>query len=107
MGIQEQREIMRKEIARSTMERMFQSLVSDIGDLNAKYAIGLIDAGGLIEGLQLLIPRLLRFAPGGPASRIADRCEVILMNALTEGEDGDESPDPSIENGEKGQSDDQ
>jgi len=39
----------------------------------------------------MLIVRLRRFAPGGPASAIAERCEVVLMNALTEGESPDDA----------------
>jgi len=52
-----------------------------------------IDPNAFIEGLQLLLPRLRRFAPGGPASAIAERCETVLMNALTEGESLDETGD--------------
>jgi len=93
MGIEEERQKMRVEIARSTMERVFESLVNDVIGLTGKQALGLIDAAAFIEGLQLLIPRLTRFAPGGVASRIAERCETILMNALTEGESPDETGD--------------
>jgi len=92
MGLEEGREKMRVEIARSTMERIFESLVNDVVGLTAKLALGVIDARGFIEGLQLLIPRLARFAPGGAASRILQRCETILLNALTEGQSMDENP---------------
>lgn len=81
---------MKIEIARSSVDRIFESLVSDVSDLVCKLALDIIDAGGFIEGLELLVPRLRRFAPGGPASAIAERCETILLNALTEGESLDE-----------------
>jgi len=82
---------MRAEIARSTVRRVFESLVGDVSSLVAKQALEVIDAGGFIEGLVLLLPRLRRFAPGGPADKIAEGCETVLLNALTEGESPDES----------------
>jgi hypothetical protein len=91
MGYEESREKMKSEIGRSTVERIFESLVSDVTDLTAKLALDVIDAAGFIEGLELLVPRLRRFAPGGPASQIAERCETVLMNALSGGDSPDES----------------
>ena len=90
MAYEESRKKMKSEIARSSVERIFESLVSDLADLRAKLALDIIDAAGFVEGLELLIPRLRRFAPGGPARAIAERCETILLNALTEGESLDE-----------------
>ncbi len=89
MGYEESKEKMKGEIARSSVQRIFESLVSDVTDLTAKLALDVIDATAFIEGLELLVPRLRRFAPGGPAADIAERCETILLNALT----GDESVD--------------
>lgn len=94
MGYEEAREGMRSGIARSTMRCIFETLVRDVSDLAAKVALEVIDADGFIEGLELLLPRLRRFAPGGQADRIAERCETILMNALTEGESSEERRDP-------------
>jgi hypothetical protein len=94
---------MKTMIGRSSVERIFESLVSDVTDLMTKLTLDIIDGAGFIEGLELLIARLRRFAPGGPASAIADRCETILLNALTEGESLDEpgysqnGPSPSSE----------
>jgi hypothetical protein len=91
MGYEESREKMKSMIARSSVERIFESLVSDVTDLMTKLALDIIDAPAFIEGLELLLPRLRRFAPAGPASAIAERCEMILLNALTEGESPDET----------------
>jgi hypothetical protein len=78
-------------LGRSAVERIFETLVSDVGDMSAKLALDITDAEGFIEGLELLLPRLRRFAPGGAASVIAERSEMILFNALTEGESMDET----------------
>ena len=83
---------MRAEIARSTVHRVFESLVGDVSGLVAKQSLEVIDAKAFIEGLDLLLPRLRRFAPGGPADKIAEGCETVLLNALTEGESLDELP---------------
>ena len=95
MELEKGREGMRAEIQRSTVERVFESLVTNVSSLPTKLALKMIDARGFIEGLELLIPRLARFAPGGPADRIAERCETILLNALTEGESLDETGSPT------------
>ncbi len=94
MGYEESREKLKSMIGRSSVERIFESLVSDVSDLMNKLALDIIDAAGFIEGLELLVPRLRRFAPGGPARGIAERCETILLNALTEGESLDELRNP-------------
>jgi hypothetical protein len=97
MGYEESTEKMRSMIARSSVERIFESLVSDVTDLMTKLTLDMIDAAGFIEGLELLIPRLRRFAPGGLASAIAEQCETVLLNALTEGESLDETGEPIVD----------
>ena len=88
---------MQKEIARSAIERIFETLVTDVTVLVAKLTLQHIHASAFIEGLELLLPRLRRFAPGGVASIISERCETVLMTALNEGESLDEMADPSSE----------
>lgn len=90
MGYEEQKERIAAEVGRPIVHRVFESMVSDITGLLAKFALRSIDEGGLILGLELLLPRLRRFAPGGIASEISQRCEQVLLNALTEGECADE-----------------
>lgn len=90
MGCEKGIGAMREEIGRSVTKRVFESLVGDVSDLVGKLAMDIIDGDGLIQGLELLLPRLRRFAPGGAADIIATRCEVVLMNALTENDSMDE-----------------
>jgi len=99
MGFEQGRQDMRAEIARTTVDRIFETLVSDVSALGGKLALGLIDRGAYIEGVELLVPRLRRFGPGGPADAISQRCETVLMNALTEGEAVDEPGDAPTDNG--------
>ena len=74
MGYDEANKKMRVEIGRTTVERVFESLVSEITGLVTKLTLEIIGEHALIGGLEVLIPRLRRFAPGGPAgSRSAGR----------------------------------
>jgi len=75
MGYEEARVRMRSEIGRSSVERIFETLVFDVSGLVSKFKLEVIDAEAFIEGLQLLMERLRRFAPGArPAqSRSASR----------------------------------
>ena len=72
MGHEESKEEMKRLIARSMVERIFESLISDVTDLTAKLALDVIDAPAFIAGIELLVPRLRRFALGGPASQISE-----------------------------------
>jgi len=102
MGYEESREKIKTMVGRSSVERIFETLVSDVTDMVGKLALDITDADGFIEGLELLLPRLRRFAPGGPASVISERCETILLNTLTEGESLDQTGDPENGWGEPG-----
>ena len=80
-------------IGRPMAERVFESLVGDVQDLSCKLAVELIGPPAFISGLEMLIPRLRNFAPGGAAARIVERSEQVILNALVEGEALDERPD--------------
>jgi hypothetical protein len=58
------KEKMRREIERPVVERVFGSLVDDVTALVAKMTIESIDERAFVEGLEVLLRHLHRFAPG-------------------------------------------
>lgn len=75
MGYYQAREAMRSGIARSTVERIFETLVSDMTDLVAKETLEVIDLG---EGRRQLFP--VHTSPGPLKVRRLDVDKPFVLN---------------------------
>jgi hypothetical protein len=82
---------LRANIGRSSVGRIFETLVRDAADLSTGLSLRSIETETFIAGIELLVPRLRRFAPGGLAERVGQRHEMILTSVLSEGESPDET----------------